>query len=376
MSTSRRLIPAALAAVVAVWASAMPTARAEAPAVTCDACVVVADTGRVLWARRAAAPRANASTTKMATALDVLEHARPPETVAVSATAAATGGGGLDLHAGERYAVKELLYALLLTSSNDAAVALAEHVAGSESAFVVQMNELAEALGLRGTHFVTAHGLDAPGHQSTARDLATLGFEVLGVPLLASMVATTETEISGPPGSIALENRNPLLEGYDGAIGIKTGFTAAAGNVLVAAARRNERTVVAVTMGAEDASEDARELLDLGFARLSRTLIVGAGEVVGTVTFDPGGSVPVISGQAFRGMYHPDTVTATFVADPTVTAPVRPGEPLGRVVVTSAGEAVATVEAVAAGEVGTEDESVVGNVLAGLLSLVGRVWRP
>jgi serine-type D-Ala-D-Ala carboxypeptidase (penicillin-binding protein 5/6) len=338
------------------------------------ACVVVADSGRVLWARDVGEPRPNASTTKLATALVVLDHVSLAETVVVSAAAAATGGGGLDLQRGESYSVEDLLYALLLTSSNDAAVALAEHTAGSEPAFVALMNEKAERLGLRGTSFVTSHGLDAPGHESTARDLATLGFEVIEDPMLAPIVATGETTIAGRGGELLLENRNPLLETYRGAVGVKTGYTADAGNVLVAAARRHDRTVVAVAMGALDAAADARALLDLGFARLARTLLVPAGKLVGAVTLDPAGSVPVISAGAFRGIYRPDAVAAEFEADPHLSTPVEPGEHVGTIIVSFDGRPVATIAAVAGGELGSSPGSPIADALAGLLAMAGRVW--
>lgn len=374
MSISRQLGAAAVVIALVVAAGDASSARPNAPAVSCASCVVVADTGEVLWARRAEDPRANASTTKLATALVVLEHARLVERVAVTGNAAATGGGGLDLLQGESYTVEALLYALLLTSSNDAAVALAEHVAGSEPAFVALMNDTAERLGLDGTHFLTSHGLDTPGHLSTARDLATLGFEVIEDPVLAPIVATDETTISGRGGELVLENRNPLLKTYRGAVGVKTGFTAEAGNVLIAAARRHARTVMAVAMGAADAAADARALLDLGFARLARTLLVPAGELLGAVTLDPAGSVPVISGDAFRGSYRPDSVAADFEADPHLATPVQPGERVGRIVVSSEGRPVATVAAVAAGELDSTHGSLVGDALAGLLAVAAQVW--
>ncbi|MGH2820092.1 MAG: D-alanyl-D-alanine carboxypeptidase family protein, partial [Actinomycetota bacterium] len=241
------------------------------PAVSCEACLVVDDRGRVLWSRHPRRRLPNASTTKMATALVVLRDADPSEVVTVSGAAAATGGGGLDLEPGETYTVEALLEAMLLTSSNDAAVALAEHVTGSAGAFVEDMNVLAGRLGARDTHFVTPHGLDVAGHHSSAADLALIARRLLADDLLAEIVATAGTSIEGPRGLIPLENRNPLLEGYGGALGVKTGYTALAGNVLVAAARRGGRTVTTVAMDSIDAAEDSRALLDHGFARLRRT---------------------------------------------------------------------------------------------------------
>ena len=223
---------------LAVAPSAPPPAPAAAfapsprPPVNCGACLIAAGED-VLWGRAIDVRRANASTTKMVTALVVARETRLDELVRASRNAAATGGGGLDLRPGDVFTAGELLYALLLSSSNDAAVALAEHVAGSERAFAARMNRVAESVGATDSSFVTAHGLDVPGHYSTARDLARIALAVLRRPALAEIVATPSKTISG---GRTLVNTNPLLESYEGAVGVKTGYTAGAGDVLVAAA--------------------------------------------------------------------------------------------------------------------------------------------
>jgi D-alanyl-D-alanine carboxypeptidase (penicillin-binding protein 5/6) len=269
---------------VASTAARAPVARGaapEQPEVTCAACILVDDTGRVLFARAPDAERPNASTTKMVTALVTVARAGPDEVVGVSSRAASTGGGGLDLQAGDRYTVEALLYALLLSSSNDSAVALAEHVAGSEDAFVAAMNDFAQGLGARHTHFVNAHGLDTPGHYSSARDLARIAVALLRRPLLAEIVGASAAVIRAPAGSVEVENRNVLLESYTGAIGVKTGYTAGAGDTLVAAARRHHRLLVAVAMGSVSAAGDAAALLDYGWRRLARTLLIRASAPLG-----------------------------------------------------------------------------------------------
>jgi D-alanyl-D-alanine carboxypeptidase (penicillin-binding protein 5/6) len=358
MSTNRRLCLRALVAAVVVLALAAvepPDASVAVvagvgrgpgpPDVSCASCIVLADDGRVLWARSPDAHRANASTTKMMTALLVREEASLDVEVAVSATAAATGGGGLDLQGGDAYSVEELLHALLLSSSNDAAVALAEHVATTEAAFVAEMNAAAEALGALQTHFSTAHGLDADNHYSTARDLALIGSTLLEDPVLAAIVATPRTSIAGNGGTVTLENRNLLLETYRGAIGIKTGYTASAGNVLVAAARRRGRTVVTVAMGSVDATVDSRALLDYGFARLARTPLLRSGEVVGALYWAAGGSTTVVAGETVRGSHDPDEVEV--VLRPRRGDGVTAGDVAGDVVVRAAGRQIAVVDAVA-----------------------------
>ena len=265
--------------------------------VSCEACFVIDGNGRILWERNAHTSLPNASTTKMVTALLVERAAGPGERVTVSDYAASTGGGGLDLLPGDVFSVDDLLHALLLSSSNDAAVALAEHVAGSESAFVEEMNRWVRRRGFDDTHFVTPHGLDMPGHESSAADLAGIGAQLLREPVLADIVATQSTTISGPSGDVLVENRNVLLETYRGALGIKTGMTLGAGEVLVAAARRGDHLVLAVAMRSLDAAADAAALLDVGFKRLRRELVLETGTLMGEVVLDPGGSVPLTLGR-------------------------------------------------------------------------------
>lgn len=332
----------------------------------------------MIWGREVDSARANASTTKMVTALLVARGGGLEDTVVVSRGAAGTGGGGLDLRPGDRYSVRELLYALLLTSSNDAAVALAEHVAGSERAFVARMNSLAASLGAEGSRFVTPHGLDVRGHYSTARDLARIALAVLRSPVLSNVVATPSASIEGRRGSVRLENTNPLLESYEGAIGVKTGYTSGAGDVLVAAALRSGRRLVAVAMGAQDAAADARALLDYGFRVLGRGILVREGETVGAVVFDPSGSVAVVAGRTVRGIPRPESVSVTFEPAP-VSAPLDRGESVGTVLITSAdGDVVARAPAIASTSVGEDDDGG-GSLLGGLLRVAaaligGRSW--
>lgn len=348
------------------------------PPVTCAACLV--GTGDdVIWGREIDSPRANASTTKMVTALVIARRGGLDEQVVVSGNAAAAGGGGLDLRPGDRFSVRELLYALLLTSSNDAAVALAEHVAGSEGAFVRAMNTFARGLEVRDSRFVTPHGLDAPGHYSTARDLARIALAVLRSPVLSDIVATRSASILGARGRVRLVNTNPLLESYPGAIGVKTGYTRGAGDVLVAAAVRSGRRLVAVAMGSQDASADAEALLDYGFEVLGRGVLLREGTSVGAVVWDPSGSVGVVAGETVRGIPLPGSITVEFRPDGTVP-PLEKGETVGSVVITSAaGDVVARAPAVADASVDDDGDSgaasLFGSLLGAAADLIGaRSW--
>lgn len=347
-------------------------ARRPAPVVTCTACLLVDDTGRELFARAASRTLANASTTKMTTALVVRAAVAPDESVMVSATAAATGGGGLDLHTGDVFSVEALLYALLLDSSNDAAVALAEHVSGSQDAFVAEMNEAARSVGATGTHYVTAHGLDMPGHGSTARDLALIAAEVLDDPLLRVIVAAPDATIQGPNGTILLENRNLLLEGYRGATGVKTGFTAGAGNVLVASARRHGRTLIAVAMHSVDATADAAALLDFGWLQLAHTVVLDAGAPVGALVFDQG-STRVVAAAPVRDSVPAGEVSYEFLPAARMETPLAAGDVVGRVVVSSPDGTIDTVDAIAVGSVVLDQGSWAEDLFAGLLRTVGEL---
>lgn len=369
---------AAALAVAAFGSSGAAAPTSPPPELTCAACLVAVGED-VLWARGAGTPRANASTTKMMTALLVARAAALDERVTASRNAAATGGGGLDLSRGDTFAVEDLLHALLLTSSNDAAVALAEHVAGSEAAFVARMNRFARSLGADATRFETSHGLDVAGHYSTARDLARIALAVLRRPALAEIVATPETTISGSSGTHELVNTNPLLEDYEGAVGVKTGYTASAGDVLVAAAERKGRLLIAVAMGSASAAADARALLDYGFRVLGRGILVERGSVLGALVFDPSGSAAVVAGRTVRGIPDPASVDVRFEPAGSVSLPLAEGETVGSVVVTSrggdvVGRAPAVVDA-ALPDDGGGGGSVLGTILRTAASVVGaRSW--
>lgn len=372
MSTYRLALCALLTAVLVV-----PSAHAQpqAPPVTCTSCVLIDDTGRELFSRSASTMLPNASTTKMTTALVVQAATEPDEMVLVSPTAAATGGGGLDLHGGEIYSVEALLYALLLDSSNDAAVALAEHVAGSQSAFVAEMNSTAADLGAADTHYVTAHGLDMPGHGSSARDLALIATELLEDPLLARIVDTAHARIEGPAGLVLIDNRNLLLEGYSGASGVKTGFTADAGNVLVASAERDGRRLIAVAMHSVDAAADSAALLDFGWGELARTVVLPRGKTVAGLVFDQG-STEVIAAAPVRDSVAPSDIDFTFLPEEALSLPLSPGDVVGEVVVTTEGGTVDTVDAIATGSVTPEHSSWASDLFAGLLRAVGDLVVP
>ena len=299
---------------------------------TCRACIVVDDSGATRWARRPKAPLANASTTKMLTVLAVLELGTKAESeVVVSKHAAATAGGDLDLETGDVLSV-----------------ALAEHAAGSERAFVAAMNSLALHLGARGSHFATPHGLATPGHRATAADLATIGAELLTRRRLARIVGTERRQVGWTDGLEVVKNSNPLLRTYRAAVGIKSGFTDRAGEVLVPAARWHGRSLIVVAMGSRNAAADSRTLLGYGWTRVTRSLLLRAGETVGEVTAGDGASVVAVASDSVRGWAPPEEVSSHFVAREDLSATTTAGEPVGRVDVYRAGRRIASAPALSA----------------------------
>jgi serine-type D-Ala-D-Ala carboxypeptidase (penicillin-binding protein 5/6) len=227
--------------------------------------------GRVLWRRRPTLPVPIASLTKMMTALVVVAHARTTDKVLITRDALHYSGSGVGLlPKGKRVPLRALLYGLLLPSGNDAAIALADHVAGSQRRFIGLMNERARSMGLTCTHFSTVSGIVDHGNYSCARDLAVLAHAILTNRILGPIVATRAAVLPFPikGGKLFLYNNNPLLLlRYPGADGVKTGYTVAAGRCLVAAARRGHRWLGVVLLHSSDPPGQAQQLLNEAFAK-------------------------------------------------------------------------------------------------------------
>ncbi len=294
------------------------------------AAVLDADTGVLLYEKDADTPGLIASTTKIMTGLLICENCRMDDEVVVPQEAAGIEGSSIYLKAGERVTVEELLYGLMLQSGNDAAIALAIHTAGSVDQFVAMMNRRASALGLRQTHFENPNGLDAPDHHASAADLARLTAAALQNDTFRTVVATKQIRC----GARSFTNHNKLLWRYDGAIGVKTGFTKAAGRILVSAAERCGRTVVAVTMNAPDDWRDHAFLLDDAFADYSETDIAVRGERVAQVSALSGGTADVRAGTGFRLGLRGDETVALLVRVPKLLWVLpEDGSPAGELVV-------------------------------------------
>lgn len=250
-----------------IWAAAQPDPFPQ----VASAYLVEID-GAVVWERHSSRPLPPASLTKLMTALLVLEQDRLKDTASISRAAARETGSRLSLKVGERFRVQDLLAATLIESANDACHALADHLAGSEAAFVERMNRRAQELGLHSTRFKNSCGHDASGHYSTARDLTLLAHELLRHPQLLPLTSQPHTTITTLDGkTYQLSSKNALIGRYDGALGLKTGYTAQAGKCLVAYAKRSGHDVLLVMLHGHDRWWDAADILDLAFAHARNT---------------------------------------------------------------------------------------------------------
>lgn len=224
--------------------------------------------GKILYGKEENKKRKMASTTKIMTAIVVLENANLDDIVTISSKAAGTGGSRLGLHKDDKISIQDLLYGLLLCSGNDAAVALAEHTGGNLSNFANMMNSKAVSLGLSSTHFVTPHGLDDDNHYTTAYELALITNYALKNETFAKFVKTKTYTISINNHPKTLSNTNELLGNLDGVYGVKTGFTNGANRCLVTAVKRNNMDIICIVLGADtkkDRTKDSINLINYSF---------------------------------------------------------------------------------------------------------------
>ena len=245
-----------------------------------SAVLIDSQTGKVLWAKNPNVRRKIASTTKIMTGLLVIEELSPEEVVTSDASVESTGESEIYLEKGEKMTVSDLLYALMLRSANDAAVALANQVSGSVESFAKRMDKRAKTLGLKNTDFSSPHGL-WDQNTSTAYDMALLGREALKNEVFATIVNTKTTVIKGKR-SRKIINRNNLLWQYPSAVGIKTGYTKASGYCLVSAAQKGPVRLIAATLNSsvrQASFDDAKKLFKYGFSQLKYTQIVKKGQV-------------------------------------------------------------------------------------------------
>ena len=242
----------------------LPGFNADASEISAECAIVYEPiTQTVLYEKNADEHMLIASTTKIMTALVVLETCNLDDAVTVTKDHAGIEGSSMYLRSGGEYTVRDLLYGLMIVSGNDAATALADHAAGSMENFAALMNQRAELIGLENTHFDNSHGLDSETHYSTARDMAKLTAEALKNEQFRDLFASETYQC----GELVYHNDNKFLNNYEGCIGCKTGYTKAAGKTLVSAATRDGMTLICVTLSAPQHREDHVKLYDEAFAQ-------------------------------------------------------------------------------------------------------------
>jgi len=307
--------------------------------VSADSAILIeASTGRVLYEQNAYEKRPMASTTKVMTAILAMENCDLDDTVVVSDNASGVGGSSIWLEVGERMSLSDMLFGLMLSSGNDAAIAIAEHVAGSVDAFLQMMNDKAVEIGAYDTHFANPNGLPADNHYTTAYDLSLICAYAMRNNYFCEVVKTQYKTIpwEGHEWDRVVKNKNKLLWNYDGGNGIKTGYTDAAGKCLCAAAKRDDMQLIAVVLDAPDMFNDCTRLLDYGFANYGLRKLVSSGEAIADVNVEHGmeDSFTVCADQ---DVAYPltdeeyDRVEKKVYVEKTVEAPVLKGQIVGTI---------------------------------------------
>lgn len=321
-----------------------------------SAILMDADSGRVLYAQNADRQMLIASTTKIMTALVAIREGHLSDTVKVSCTAAYTEGSSMYLKEGEQLTLETLLYGLMLCSGNDAAVAIAEHISGSQEAFAILMNETAAELGMEYSSFANPNGLDADTHYSTARDMAVLACAAMGNETFCRIVSTKSISIGGR----TMTNHNKLLSYMDDCIGLKTGYTKAAGRTLVSCAVRNGQRLVAVTLQDGNDWADHQALYEYGFSTYPAQRLATLGQVL-THTAVYGGvenTVPLVAADSFSWPTTTEEQLKTEIqVDAPLTAPLAAGSRVGQAVFTMDGKEIGQVDLLCAKNVAPEVES-------------------
>ncbi len=301
-----------------------------------------AATGRALYEKDADRQALIASTTKIMTALIVCEQINVLDRMRIPKEAVGIEGSSMYLKEGQVLTIQDLLYGLMLHSGNDAAVALAIYCGGTVEGFVELMNDKAHRLGLNNTHFANPNGLDSPGHYSTARDMANLAAYAMKNPIFSKIVSTKTVNI----GTATLRNHNKLLWFLEGADGVKTGFTRAAGRILVSSCTRQGRRLIAVTMNDGNDWKDHCQLIDNGFANFTCQTIVSKGDILGTVAVLSGtdSAVQLIAKEDFSYALATNEKAEIRLPEPGfVYAPVVQGQSAGVVYVCLEGKPVGTI---------------------------------
>ncbi|MEG6584304.1 D-alanyl-D-alanine carboxypeptidase family protein [Dendrosporobacter sp. 1207_IL3150] len=347
-----------------IFALLLPVAAVHAaqPDIKAGAAILIdAKTGQVLYDKNAHKRLAPASTTKILTAIIAIESGRLDEEVKVSARAAGTAGSSMHLQAGQTILLRELVTGLMLRSGNDAAVAIAEFLAGSVDEFVAIMNNKAQALGAYDSHFRNPHGLTAVGHHSSAFDLAWLARYALLNPTFAEIVSTRQTSIDwfdtrGREHDQDLKNTNKLLWMLEEADGVKTGTTNEAGPCLVSSATRENQKLIAVVLHDHSRWFDSMQLLRWGFNNYRLYEHSKQGDVLAALAVERGLKSEIDAVVADEAALVVETanykdVSVEIDLPETIKAPVYQGQKVGEIIFFIKDKAVKTVDIVAGQDV-------------------------
>lgn len=312
-----------------------------------SAILIEASTGRILFEKNSDEQLKPASMTKIMSMLLIMEaidsgKLNLNDSVMISKNASSMGGSQIFLQEGDTYKVEELLKGVAIASGNDAVIALSEKVAGSVENFVKMMNDRAQSLGLTNTHFVNPHGLDANDHYSSARDMSIMGRELLKHEKILEFTSIYEDYLKKPDGSSTwLVNTNKLVRFYNGADGLKTGFTEGAGYCVTTTAKRDNMRILSVVMGVETPdkrSSDTTNLLNYGFNTYQIATILKKGEVVDQVKVQ-GGKIENVDVVVLNDVVETKKVTdepqhfTKEVQIDSIKAPVMVGDIVGKVIV-------------------------------------------
>ena len=312
-----------------------------------SAVLIDADTGSVIYEQDSHQELPPASVTKIMTMLLAIEAVdagkiKLTDEITISENAASMGGSQMYMEVGEVHTLEELMQGMAIASANDAAIAVAEYVAGSEEVFVEKMNQRAEELGMRDTHFVNTNGLPVADHCTSAYDIAVMSCELLKHDTVKPWLSTWQMSIQvGLPGKekeFGLTNTNKLLKAYPGANGIKTGFTQEAGYCLSASATKDNTTLIAVVLGAETSkirNAEVAKLFNYGFANYASVTLAEKGEKVKKVKLEKGDpyqfyAVTASKASAFVKKGSEKDAKETIVISQNLKLPLKKGEKVGR----------------------------------------------
>ncbi|MBR5447182.1 MAG: D-alanyl-D-alanine carboxypeptidase [Clostridia bacterium] len=359
-------------------ASALTVYSAESalPQVSARSAVLIeADSGEVVLEKDADMMLPMASTTKIMTALVAIELLPDDRIVEIHQDAVGVEGSSVYLKAGEKLSFSDLLNSLMLASANDAAAAIAYECAGGIDEFAALMNEKARELGLESTHFTNPHGLDHEEHYTTARDLALLTRYAMQNERFAKVVSTLthQLERDAENGTCFVVNHNKLLRTYDGAIGVKTGFTKRAGRCLVSAAERDGVRLIAVTLDAPSDWNDHKRMLDYGFSLYERVTVAELGRISVNLPCIGGdkSTVKCSNAEAVSCVLKRGEKTVVQIeADRYFPAPVKKGDALACAVIYADGAEVARVPLLAEADVNIDDTEL--SVIERILQFLGR----